>query len=286
MFVLDIVLTSKNLEAVKRDLLHRLPDVKSSHRCEALARGLGFQTFAAARAAAASVVPKSVRVNGAPFRTYLSAHGFEVKSSTLFESVAKIALLNVSDRIERLTMWGMGIGESKRRADGRWETTEDRSKRFASERDELRSDYAIRPFLLSLALLHRVPATKTIRRGTGSYFLKHIAEKYSCTYPEGEPLGPHYVPNGALIAAAIHAGFKTRSHYDDYGQESLNVGFNMSKPAIEDLDAEIRPDGRRSQVRKRPRQANQKSGQFAPKEYLPRITESYDTGAFRLHFDE
>lgn len=43
-------------------------------------------------------------------------------------------------------------------------------------------------------------------KGTGSYWVKHIAENFACSYPEGEKLGPRYVSNGVLIAAAIHAG--------------------------------------------------------------------------------
>ncbi|TIU87551.1 MAG: hypothetical protein E5W03_07360, partial [Mesorhizobium sp.] len=80
--------------------------------------------------------------------------------------------------------------------------------------------------MLSLALLERVVRTKTIRKGTGSYRSKHIAENYACTYPDGEPLGPHYVPNGTFIAAAIHAGFSYRSYVDEFGYESVNASFN------------------------------------------------------------
>lgn len=93
--------------------------------------------------------------------------------------------------------------------------------------------------------MHRVARTRTIRDGTGSYWVKHIAENFDCTYPEGEKLGPHYVPNGVLIAAALHVGFKTKSHHDELGYHSLNVTFNMSKSCLEDLDYVIRPDSKR-----------------------------------------
>lgn len=81
--------------------------------------------------------------------------------------------------------------------------------------------------------------------------MKHIAENFKCTYPDGEKLGPHYVPNGVLIAAAIHAGFMTKSHFDELGYHTLNVTFNMSKPCLDDLDYEVRPDSGRSQDRRR-----------------------------------
>ncbi len=155
-----------------------------------------------------------------------------------------------------------GYGRSQRKQDGKWESSEERYSRFLQDRSELLSTDATRPFLASLALLAKVVRTKTVRKGTGSYWVKHIAENFECTYPEGEPLGPHYVPNGVLIAAAIHAGFLTKSHYDELGYHSLNVTFNMSKPCSEDLDYAIRPDSGRSQDRRREeeRRASKRSG--------------------------
>ena len=115
--------------------------------------------------------------------------------------------------------------------------------RFQDERAKLIEDQAVNSFLTSLAFLTRVRRTKTIRQGTGSYRLKHIAENYACTYPEGEKLGPTYVPNGAFIAAALQAGFKMKTYVDDLGYDCVNVSFNMSKPCLDDLDCEIRPNG-------------------------------------------
>jgi hypothetical protein len=71
--------------------------------------------------------------------------------------------------------------------------------------------------------------TKTVRSGNGSYRLKHVAENYVCAYPEGEKLGPDYVPNGMLIAAALHMGFKYKTHVDDLGYDTQNATFNMSR---------------------------------------------------------
>jgi hypothetical protein len=75
-------------------------------------------------------------------------------------------------------------------------------------------------------------------------------ENYECTFPEGEKLGPVYVPNGLLIAAAIHAGFDVKPHTDSYGRESLNAGFNMGKTSLYDLDFEIRANGGRVKARR------------------------------------
>lgn len=173
------------------------------------------------------------------------------QSQLFYKAVAKVAVANVVVANEHLSAWGIGYGRPQRKQDGKWESAEERYARFLSDRDELLSSYAATPFLASLALLTNVVRTKTVRKGTGSYWVKHIAENFECTYPEGEPLGPHYVPNGVLIAAAIHAGFLTKSHYDELGYHSLNVTFNMSKPCLEDLDYVIRPDSGRSQDRRR-----------------------------------
>ena len=51
MFDLRIPVTLANIKMIKANLLRALPDVKSSHRVEAMARGFGFSTNAALCAA-------------------------------------------------------------------------------------------------------------------------------------------------------------------------------------------------------------------------------------------
>ena len=251
MFTMHISLTEAALDALKAELLALLPDVKSSHRCEAIGRGLGFNTYAAARTAARSPASCNATIHPAAFVSYLAQHGFNTSSIPLFHAAAKVALRSVAERTPRLTIWGMGIGRPQASANGKRETGAEFSKRHVEARDELTSNYAVRPFLVSLALLERVTPTKTIRKGTGSYWLKHIAENYACSYPDGGELGPRYVPNGAFIAAAIHAGFRYRSSIDEYGYDEVNVRFNMSRPRLVDLDCEIRPDGGYAEDRRR-----------------------------------
>jgi hypothetical protein len=225
--------------------------VKSSHRCEAIARGLGFRTYASARAVAQSAIPNRVAAQGGQFVEYLAEHGFVVSAEPFYHALAKVALCDIAKMNPKLTIWGIGVGRPQRRVDGKWESWHDRNTKFVEARDELMSDSAVGPFLTSLAFVAKVKRTKTIRNGTGSYGLKHVAEKLSCTYPEGNSLGPQYLPNGVLIAAAIHAGFKYRSYVDELGYDVPNVSFNMSKTCIEELDREIRPDGARAQDRRR-----------------------------------
>jgi hypothetical protein len=250
MFTLEISLSSSALASIKAHVGKNLPDVKSSHRCEAIGRGLGFHTYASALALAGGDTPPIVRVDGAAFTSYLAAHGFAVSGSALYRAAAGAALATIAEAHPILTIWGIGSGQPRRTPSGRWETVEETVAKFRQSRADLVAEGAISPFLASLAFLANVPMTKTIRRGTGSYFIKHIAENYPCTYPNGEELGPQYVPNGALIAAAIQAGFRYKTYIDERGYHDVNVSFNMSKPTIVDLDCEFRPDGARAQQRR------------------------------------
>lgn len=262
MFTLSISVTASKLDAIKSALTKALPNVKSSHRCEAIARGVGYRTYASLLAETRATEAKVATVSGTAFSTYLAAHDFNVAGPALYRAVAKAALLAVSDQWPRLTIWGFSVGDRERRPDGQWETGADRRKKLEDGRTRLVSDYEIEAFLASLAFVSRVERTKTIRPATNSYWLKHIAENYACTFPEGEELGPVYVPNGVLIAAAIHAGFMVKPHTDDYGREILNAGFNMGKTSLYDLDCEIRPDGARAQDRRRQEQRRAK-GRFS-----------------------
>lgn len=251
MFTLEISLTSQALDAIKIEMNHRLPAVKSSHRCEAIARGLGCGTYAAARTASRLPGTVSAFVNGRAFTAYLAEHGFNVEPTHLYSVVARIAIADIAERYPRLTDMGIGAGQPWRTDGGKYETPSEHFTRLQEGRKRLMGEGSVEPFLLCLALLARVTRTKTVRPKTNSYWIKHIAENYAATYPEGGALGPCYVPNGVLIAAAIHAGFDIRTHVDDLGYDSLNTSFNMSNANLVNLDCEIRPNGARAQDRRR-----------------------------------
>ncbi|CAN7617277.1 hypothetical protein [Devosia sp. LjRoot3] len=250
-FALGILVTPDAVELMKGYLLRAMPDVKSSHRCEALARGLGFRTYATMRRVSAGPAEVRATTDCQSFEAYLSAHAFQPSPNALFRAAALAALHQVRRRDDRLTAWGIGVGELQLKSDGSWESYQERQRRFLNARAELVTDGTTIPFLLSFALLQRIPATATIRSGTGSYKLKHIAENYVCTYPASSPLGPTYVQNGVLIAAAMHAGFRYKTYVNESGFEGVNVTFNMSKRAVDDLDCEIRPNGAKAQDRQR-----------------------------------
>ncbi len=270
MFVLSISVSSSAIERIKAALTNTIPDVKSSHRVEALGRSLGFRSYASLRAATKSASPTIAFVSGSAFLEYLKGRGIEVDAAHLYRAAATAAICRVLDNEPKLHIHGIGFGRPKRNADGSRQTAQQQSAEFIERRQECLGQLAAEAFLRSIALLQRVKETKTIREDSGSYRLKHIAENYVCEYPEGGKLGPGYVPNGMMIAAALHMGFKYKTYVDDLGYDTLNAAFNMSKSVIEDLDAEIRPNTGFAQDRARKRQLANARIQFAAaKKILP-----------------
>jgi hypothetical protein len=242
MFVLRIPITPSGLDELKAYLTKALPEIKPSHRVEALGRGLGFKTYAALRAAAQSSEMPMATVSGMRFTSYLAEHSFEADPAHLYRAAAQVAIKGVLDKMPRLSIYGISSRRPQRNQDNTWETPQQSYSRFVELRQECQGLHAAEAFLLALMLLSRIQPTRTITSGSGSYRLKHIAENYACTYPEGRKLGPQYVPNGMLIAAAVHAGFKYKTYVDDFGYDLPNVNFNMSKRSIDELDFEIRPN--------------------------------------------
>jgi hypothetical protein len=116
------------------------------------------------------------------------------------------------------------------RGDGSRQTPQQQYAEFEERREECLGRHAAEAFFAITGHCWRgSKRTKTVRSGNGSYRLKHVAENYVCAYPEGEKLGPDYVPNGMLIAAALHMGFKYKTHVDDLGYDTQNATFNMSR---------------------------------------------------------
>ena len=231
---LHIAVTRTALDALKLDLAHALPDVKSSHRCEALARALGFATYAAARAGTEGGSDAGRReADGCTFAAYLAEHGFAIDTVPLHLGIGRAAMAEVLAAEPNLTMEGMGVGDRERVGD-RWETGEERRARFDSSRALLLTDDGVEQFLRALACVWRIAPTKQFTGRHSSYGLKHLAEKLPCTYPDGQRLGPDHVANGALIAAALHAGFRAKTYTDPVGRMSLNVSFNMSLRSVKE----------------------------------------------------
>jgi hypothetical protein len=250
--VLDIriPITLGTIATLKRELAETIGDVKSSHRIEATARALGFRTYASMLdTAKTGHGVATTTANGATFRCYLDQHGFNVEAIHLYRALARVAVCAVLEVNPRLSMRGYGFGPRDWNSDlKRFETPQEQYAQFTSDRAEFLSPGGFDEFLLALAFVQRIPATKTVR-GVGSYRLKHIAENMPFTTADGTTIGPQYVSNGALIAAALSAGFKMKTYVDQRGYDAINVSFNMSKRVIDDLDCEYRPDGAEAQRR-------------------------------------
>jgi hypothetical protein len=250
-FALKLPVTAATVSAIKAELTRTLSPVKSMHRCEAIARGLGYRTYASLLDDLDSASILIATIEGGAFRSYLNRHGFDVPPLPFYLATARVAIRVAMDQTPKLTAFGIGIGEPKRKADGAWESGRELQAKYDREREVLLTDNSVHAFLASLAFLSRVKRTTTVRPKANSYWIKHIAENFACTFPEGDKLGPRYIPNGVLIAAAIHAGFQIKTYVSrDSGRGSLNATFNMSTTSLTELDVEVRPDGARAQTRR------------------------------------
>lgn len=74
---IETTISADNLENLKRAARYYLPRVKNMHRLEALARGIGFNTYAALLSALDGGQAMAIcRVKEAAFTAYLSDKGF------------------------------------------------------------------------------------------------------------------------------------------------------------------------------------------------------------------
>ena len=238
MFALNVFVNSPGLESIKADLIFYYPEIKSSHRCEALARGLGFRTYASLLAQLQTAGDVSASASGAKFGSYLKEHGFDAKPDSFYWAVARLAIAAVMRQEPKLTSWGYGIGPRERNDDGTRVSSDEHQHKFDLCRKELLGD--AEEFLQALSFLSRLHSAKNISTAANSYSLKHMAEEDDGIYPDGETINTNYVSNGALIAAAIHSGYRYRTHRDGLGGTSLNVSFNMPTRLVHNLDRQIR----------------------------------------------
>jgi hypothetical protein len=222
-------------------------------------------------AAAKSVNAAASTANGAIFREYLNQRGFYVGAIHLYRAVARVAVSAVLEVNPRLSMRGYGFGSPHWNPDlKRFESPQESFARFRLDRAEFLSPGGLDEFLLALAFVRKIPATKTVR-DVGSYRLKHIAENMPLTTVDGTTIGPRYVSNGALIAAALSAGFKMKTYVDDLGYDAINVSFNMSRRVIDDLDCEHRPRGAEAQRRAYVEEQRRYGNRFWRRNQLARV---------------
>jgi hypothetical protein len=204
---MKLTITISDVEHMKADLRAALPDVKSSHRVEALARGLGWRTNAAMRATLAAG-PVATGADEDAFLDYLGEHSFEAPRGCMKRILAKSGIRRAMDLEPALTHFGYGVYRDRK------QTPEERRGKFAENRTSMLDDYAADEFVRAVTYLSRFGRRKTINTKSGSYGLKHGAEKFA----------GGYVANSVLIAAALALGFSARPTDLD----SPNAFFNIS----------------------------------------------------------
>jgi hypothetical protein len=222
---MQAVFSLDDIELLKRELGVLLPAVKSSHRVEAMARGLGWQTNAALRTTLGNEAIER-GVDDRAFTDYLKLRGFsEAPFDALSEAVVgckfpheRAALQRVMAHEPRLARWGFGVHRDAR------QTREERLNEFEQNRAELCRAGGIAEFLRAREYLSYASHRRTVNYRVSSYGLKHGAEHYF----RDRGLNNNYVSNGALIAAAIHLGF-------NYRADGPNAYFNMGRRHEEPL---------------------------------------------------
>jgi hypothetical protein len=199
--------TLTDIEHMKDALRASLPDVKSSHRVEALARGLGWATNASMRAALAEA-PAETTPDEDAFLEYLRQHSFEAPSGSLVRAFAEAGVRRAMDLEPELSGFGYRVSRD------RGETAEQAEARFLENRAEMLGKQSVDEFIRASEFLSKFGRRKSLNRKRTSYGLKHDAERAA-----GD-----YVSNGMLIAAALAMGFSAeRTHAG-----SPNAYFNIS----------------------------------------------------------
>lgn len=231
MFRLEITINETTRTELIAALYRVLPDAQHTLRLEATARGLGFNTYAALLAFAdqRSQVPR--QIDAARFVEFLEARSCNVQQKHFYNCCAQAVLADICRQEPRLTHHGIGLPSDYSSRTG-W-PSESRETRLLKERRALIE--APEQFLRALCLMQSLPKIKSFPDIPSSYGLKHTAERLTAYYPDNTPLGPDYVANGSLIAAALYAGFEMKTFRD-----TLNVQFNISKKAISAINDSIR----------------------------------------------
>lgn len=117
----------------------------------------------------------------------------------------------------RLTSDGLGIYDEVRKP------RDQRQQEFAEKRKNLSSSRGVQHFMRAIKFLSEFGQRKTINRKIGSYGLKEQAERLF--HDRGTEEDCH-TSNGALIAAALHLGFKI---FPNGINAYLNISFRTTK---------------------------------------------------------
>ena len=218
------------VEAMKDELRRCIPEVKSSHRAEALARGLGWNTNASMRASLVSS-PSERDVVPAAFYAYLAEHGAHVAERLLPETICRTHIRAVMTEHDQLTHHGFGVYNGDRISVSEWRS------RYAKSRDEMLGASAIGEFERACEYLAKLETTRAPTTVFHTYNLKHSAERWHRHCGIEGRWDRDYVSNGMLLTAAFHLGLRVRR-----ASATSSVGYlNVSTTSVRALEDQRKP---------------------------------------------
>jgi hypothetical protein len=116
----QIAINPNVIDGVKAELRQTLPYVKSSHRAEAIARGLGWSTNAAMRAELSDGTALRIAQPDV-FTAYLEQHDFVVEGRHFVEAIRRAQIRAVMDAHSELTHHGFGVYDERRISQDEWQ---------------------------------------------------------------------------------------------------------------------------------------------------------------------
>lgn len=217
-------ISSADIDPLKGYLLALAPQVKSSHRVEAMARGLGFNSHAALRSALAHGAVECA-INDHEFAAFLLERGSEaVPADVLSDAVVSTKFAEQRAAIEAVLAGEPDLSANGFRTyDGR-RTSQENADSFQASRSKMLQASHLAQFARAVAYLRTLETSKTVSRRGTSYGYKHDAERF---HEAANPHGNAYVANGMFIAAALHLGFTIKRD-----GESPNAFINIATPKL------------------------------------------------------
>lgn len=218
---MTISITPNEVESVKRALSGLVPHAKSSHRTEAMARGLGFGSNAALLAGLRDG-PVACSVENHVFGEFLAERGVsDVQFDALAEAVVQAKFSEQRAHIQAVLDREPDLSANGYRIfDPRLSFAEDNA-RFKESRSSMVDAHQVGQFMRAVAFLETKQKSRTVPRSMTSYSYKHQAERF---HRDVDPDSDVYVANGLFIAAALHLGFTIRRQ-----RNSPNVFINIAK---------------------------------------------------------
>jgi hypothetical protein len=216
-----------DVDAVKTELLNLLPEVKSSHRVEAMARGFGWISNAALRADLARGSMSRV-VDHWAFNEYLEGHGFpHTRPDAIMEAVVRVKFADQKAAIESVMRAEPRLSSLGYRYFDPTQSPQQQKAEFQKHRDGMTSAFLVDEFMRACEYLTQRPRRKSVNKSVTSYHWKHEAERLH----QGRSGGTNYVANGMLIAAALHLKFPVKP-IEDSPNAYIGIGSSRATTRV------------------------------------------------------